>query len=78
MTIDDIIEDDIEFASMVIGYKIYYSIRMKSIFGTIVYASYEMMRENKKCVLCQLHCSELIKNIKRSKKIRNILSSLKP
>lgn len=47
MTIKDILEYDIRFASMVIGYKIYYSNKENSFFSTTIYDAYEMMRKNK-------------------------------
>lgn len=40
MTIDEILEDDIRFASMVIGYKIYYSSQMNPVSDTAIYATY--------------------------------------
>lgn len=54
MTINDILEHDIRFASMVIGYRIYYSSRKNFVSGTAIYVAYEMMRENKKYDLCKL------------------------
>lgn len=67
MTIDDILENDIRFASMVIGYKIYYSRKINSIFGIAIYATHEMLKENKKYDLCMLLRSELMKNLKKIK-----------
>lgn len=67
MTIDDTLEDDIQLASMVIRYKIYYSSRMNSISGNTIYVAYEMLRENKKYDLCELLQSELIKILKKIK-----------
>lgn len=67
MTIDDILEDGIHFASMVIGYKIYYSSQKNFVSGTTVYTAYEMPRENKKYDLCELLQSELINYLKKIK-----------
>lgn len=67
MTINDILEHDIKFASMVFGYKIYYSSRENFIYGTTIYAAYEMMRENKKYDLYELLHNEMIKNLKKIK-----------
>lgn len=62
MTINDIVKHNIRFASMVIGYKIYFSIS-----GSAIYIVYEMMKEINKYDLCELLRSELIKNIKKNK-----------
>lgn len=67
MTINDILEQDFRFASMVIGYKIYFSSRENYVSGTSIYIAYEMMRENKKYDLYELLWSELNKKIKKIK-----------
>lgn len=67
MTIDDILEDDIRFASMMIGYNIYYSSQMKFVSGTAIYVTYDMLRENNKYDLCKLLRTKLIKNLKKIK-----------
>lgn len=40
MKIEDIIEVDVKFASMIIGYKIYHSSWDNSISGTTIYVAY--------------------------------------
>lgn len=67
MKINDILENDIRFAEMVIGYNIYYSSKENSFSSTAIYVAYEMMRGNKKYDLCEFLQSELIKNIKKIK-----------
>lgn len=67
MTINNTLEHDIRFASMVIGYKIYFSSKENYVFCTIIYTAYELMRETKKYDLCEFLRSELTKNIKKIK-----------
>lgn len=65
--IDDIFKDDVQFASMVIGYKIYYSSTINFVSSTSIYATYEMPRKDKRYDQCELLHSELIKNLKNIK-----------
>lgn len=44
MTINDILEYDVKFASMVIGYKVYYSSKDNYVFKKTIYVAYEMIR----------------------------------
>lgn len=67
MTTNDILEHDINLASIVVRYKIHYSNRENFIFRTTIYVAYEMMRWNKKYDLSELLRSELIKNLKKIK-----------
>lgn len=67
MTINDILEYDVKFASMVIGYRIYYSNRDNFVSKIAIYVVYEIIKENKKYDLCELLQSELIKNLKKIK-----------
>lgn len=48
MTISDIIEHYVRFASMVMGYKIYHSSQDNSVSGMTIYAAYQMLKEDKK------------------------------
>lgn len=54
MTINDVIEPDIKFSSMFIGYKIYFSSQENFVSDTTIYASYHMVKENKDYDLCEL------------------------
>lgn len=67
MTINDILEYDVKFSSMVIGYKTYHSSQENSVSGTIIYASYEMIKENKGYDLCEFLQSEMKKNLTKIK-----------
>jgi len=68
MTIDDISDPDVKFASMIIGYKIYHSSRENSIPGTAIYTAYEMLRKNADYDLCQLLLNQLMENLQKIKK----------
>jgi len=68
MTIEDITDLDIKFASMIIGYKIYHSSRENSVSGTAVYTAYEMLRKNVDYDLCELLLSQLMENLQKIKK----------
>lgn len=67
MTINDIVENDVNSSSMVIGYKIYHSSRENSVFRTIVYVAYEMIKVNKKYDLYEFLQSKLLKNLAKTK-----------
>lgn len=67
MTINDILEYDVKFASMVIGYKIYHSSQENSVSSTAIYAAYEMVKKNKEYDLCELLWSELMNNLTKIK-----------
>lgn len=68
MTISDIIEYDVRFASMIIVYKIYQSSRANSVSSTTIYATYQILKENKLYDLCGVLLSELKRNLKKIKK----------
>lgn len=51
MTINDIIEQDVRFASMVMGYKIYHSSRDNLISDTTIYDAYQILKEDSKCFM---------------------------
>lgn len=67
MTISDIIEYDVRFTSMVIGYKVYQSSIENSVSGTTIYATYQILKENKLYDLCGVLLSELMRNLKKIK-----------
>lgn len=67
MTINDILEHDVRFDSMVIGYKSYNSNKENSVSEIAIYAVYEMIWENKKYDLCELLWSQLMKNLEKIK-----------
>lgn len=67
MTISEIVEHDVRFAQMVIGYKVYQSSRYNSIFDTTIYATYQMLKEDKRYDLCEVLLNELMSNIKKIK-----------
>lgn len=68
MTINDILEHDVRFSSMMTRYKIYSSSRENSVSSTAIYATYEMVKEKKKYDLCELLQSEPMKNLSKIKK----------
>jgi len=68
MTINDIIELNVKFASMVIGYKIYHLRRENFISGTTIYVAYKMLKENVDYDLCELLQNQLIENLKKIKR----------
>lgn len=46
MMIDDILEHDVKFSSMIIGYKFYQSSILNSISSTMIYITYQMVKED--------------------------------
>lgn len=68
MIIKDIAKMDVKFSSMVIGYKLYHSNRDNSVFGTTIYAAYQMVKENENYELCELLRSQQMENLGKIKK----------
>jgi len=68
MTINEIIDPDVRFASMVNGYKIYHPSRENSVSGMTIYVAYQMLKENVDYDLCELLQNQLIKNLNKLKK----------
>lgn len=60
MTISDIIEYDVRFASMVAGYKVYQSSRANIVSDIEIYVAYQILKENKLYNLCGVLLSELM------------------
>ncbi|XP_059067907.1 uncharacterized protein LOC131858628 [Cryptomeria japonica] len=48
MTVNDIVENDVRFASMLVGYKVYQSNKKNLVFGTAIFTAYQMLKENKR------------------------------
>lgn len=71
MTIDDILENEVKFSSMIIGYKVYQSSRLNSVSGTAIYASYQMVKEDMQYDLCIVLLEELLRNLKKIKLDKN-------
>lgn len=46
MTINEILEHDVKFASMMVGYKVYHSSRHNSISETTIYSIYQMLNND--------------------------------
>lgn len=67
MTISDIIEHDVIFASMVTGYKVYQSSPNNSVSGTTIYVAYQILKEDKLYDPCEVLQSEILRNIKKIK-----------
>lgn len=65
MTISDIIEYDVRFASMVTSYKVYQSSRDNSVSGMTIYVAYQILKEDKLYDLCWVLQSELLNNLKK-------------
>lgn len=59
------IEYDVRFSSMVKGYKVYLSNRKNSISDTVIYATYQLLKEDKKYDLCGVLLSELMRNLNK-------------
>lgn len=71
MKINIIKEDDVKFASMVIGYKVYQSNRLNLVSSTAIHVSYKMVKEDWYYDLCNVLLEELLiifKKIKQDKK----------
>lgn len=71
MTIDDILEHDVRFASMIIGYKVYHSRRLNFVSGTTIYATYQMVKEDMQYDLCIVLLEELLRNLNKIKTDKN-------
>lgn len=54
MTTNDIVELDVKFSSMLVGYKVYQSIDENLVSSTTIYVAYQMIKENKEYDLCEL------------------------
>lgn len=67
MRISDIIEYEVRFASMVTEYKVYQSNMKNSVYGIAIFATYQMLKEDKKYDLCGVLLSELSRNLKKIK-----------
>lgn len=67
MTISDIIEHDVRFASMVTGYKIYQSSRQNFVSDTAIFATYQTLKEDKRYDFFVVLLSELLSNLKKIK-----------
>lgn len=67
MTIKYILENDVKFSSMVVGYKVYQPSRYNSIFGTAIYSTYEMLKHDKRYDLCTTLLNELLSNLNKIK-----------
>lgn len=76
MTVNDILENDVKFSSMVVRYKVYQSSRYNSIFGTTIYFIYKMLKEDKRYDLCTGLINELLSNLKKIKQEKNTLLSM--
>lgn len=68
MTISHIAKVDVRLASMIIGYKIYHSSRFFYLSGTVIYAAYEMIKQNVDYDLCEVLRGKLLENLKKIKK----------
>lgn len=68
MTINDILENNVNFASMVAVYKVYQSSRYNSVSGTAIYSAYQMLKDDKRYDLCTALLNELLRNLKKIKK----------
>lgn len=70
ITIDDILENDVRFASMLVSYKVYQSSRRNSVSRTLIYSAYQMLKDDKRYDLCTVLLNELMSNLKKIKKDR--------
>lgn len=73
MIVNNINDPIVKFASMVIGYKIYYSSRMNSIPATTIHTTYWMVKENVDYDLAEVLRSQLMANlefVEKDKKLR--------
>lgn len=67
MKIDHILEHDVIFASMIIGYKFSQSSRLNYVFGVTIYAAYQMVKEDMQYDLCTVILEEILSNLKKIK-----------
>ncbi|XP_059073199.1 pentatricopeptide repeat-containing protein At1g08070, chloroplastic-like [Cryptomeria japonica] len=67
MTNDDILERDIRFVSMIIGYKVYQCSKLNSVSGIAIYAVYQMVKEDMQYDLCSFLLEDLLRNLKKIK-----------
>lgn len=54
MTINDIIELDVNFSFMVVEYKVCHSSWENYVFGTAIHVAYQMVKEYKEYELCEI------------------------
>lgn len=71
MTVNDINDPAVKFASMVIGYIIFYSNRMNSI-PTTIHTAYQMIKENVDYDLTKALRSQLMANLEPVKKDKRL------
>lgn len=67
MTINDILQHDVTFASMVVGYKVYQTSRQNSVSGSTIYTTYQMLKDGMRYDLCTAFRNELMSNLKKTK-----------
>lgn len=67
MTISDIVEYDVRFISMVMGYKVYISGKLNSVSNMTIYVAYQIIKEDKLYDLCGVLVSEFMSNLKKIK-----------
>lgn len=73
MSVNNINDPVVKYASMVIGYRIYYSSRLNSIATASIHIAYQMVKENVDYDLAEALRSQLMVNleaIKKDKKLR--------
>lgn len=66
MTINNIMDHDVKFSSMVVVYKVYQSTRQNFVSGTTIYFVYLMLKEDKRYDLCTVLLNELLRNLKKN------------
>lgn len=67
MTIDDILENDVRFSSIIIGYKVYQSSILNSVSEITIYAAYQIVKEDMQYDLCFFLLEEILSNLKKIK-----------
>lgn len=71
MKIDTIRDDDVKFATMFIGYKVYQSNQFNSISSITIHATCQMVKEDVHYNLCSVLLEELLINLKKIKQDKN-------
>lgn len=67
MRVDDVREIDVKFVAMIIGYKVYQSNRLNSIFSNNILIAHQMVKEDAHYDLCSVILKELMKNLNKIK-----------
>lgn len=71
-SINNIRDPTVKLASMVIGYRVFYSSRLNSVPSVAVHTAYKMITENANYDLCEAIRSQLMLNLQSIKKVNSL------